>query len=124
MIYLASPYNHYDTEVRNERYSMTLKATAYLLKRNYIVFSPIVHNHHLASQFDLPREWEFWKNIDEVFLRKADELIVLLLDGWKESIGVKAEIKIAKERGIPIRFMQYKILEETKFLSEEEILNV
>jgi len=31
-------------------------------------------------------------------------LVVLMLDGWKESEGVLAEIELAKKTGKPIRY--------------------
>lgn len=49
----------------------------------------------------LARHWAFWRRYDRAMLERCDELVVLQLDGWEESIGVKAEIAIAKELNLP-----------------------
>ena len=49
------------------------------------------------------RTWPFWERFDREHLRRCDELVVLMLDGWGESVGVAAEIRIAAELGKPVR---------------------
>lgn len=105
LYYLASPYNHPTQLRRHERYMANVKALADLLHSGKHIFSPIVHNHPVAVFRDLGRGWEFWKQYDELMLRKCDGLIVLRLEGWQESVGVQAEIKLAKELGLPIIYM-------------------
>jgi uncharacterized protein DUF1937 len=39
------------------------------------------------------------------FLERRDELVVVMLDGWEESFGVKAEIRIAEDLGVQIRHL-------------------
>jgi hypothetical protein len=39
-------------------------------------------------------------------LQRCDELAVLKLPGWRESTGVTAEIAIAREFGLPVRFIE------------------
>ncbi len=36
----------------------------------------------------------------------CDRMIVLCQRGWKESVGVQAEIKLAEEFGMPIEYME------------------
>jgi hypothetical protein len=36
----------------------------------------------------------------------CDEVAVLMLDGWRESIGVQAEIAIARELCKPVTFLR------------------
>lgn len=74
----------------------------------HVVFSPITHSHPIAMQCELPGDWEWWERIDRVFIEWADELWVFQLDGWQESEGVQAEIRIAKELGKVVRFVQMK----------------
>ena len=40
----------------------------------------------------------------------APMLMVLMLDGWVESVGVQAEIKIAKELGIPVQYIPWRAI--------------
>ncbi|MBX3452499.1 MAG: DUF1937 family protein [Planctomycetaceae bacterium] len=38
-------------------------------------------------------------------MARCDEVVVLTLDGWRESAGVQAEIRIAGELGKPVRYL-------------------
>ncbi len=105
LAYLAVPYSHKDRAVIVERFNAVNKVAAKLMASGQYVFSPISHTHPIADAGDLPRGWEFWDGYDRVMISACDKLIVLQLDGWKESIGVQAEIKIATELGIPIEYI-------------------
>lgn len=105
MIYLASPYSHDDPAVREARFRAVCLATAALIRAGNVVFSPVVHSHPLAS-FGLPTTWEFWAEQDRHYLACCDELVVLMLDGWEDSVGVREEIRIAKELGKPVRHLE------------------
>ncbi len=105
MIYLASPYSHPDPAVREERYRAACRATASLLRAGLIVFSPIAHSHALVEH-GLPTEWKFWEHIDRAYLERCDFLLVLMLEGWKASVGVQAEIGIARELGKAVSYLE------------------
>ncbi len=104
MIYLASPYSHPDPAVREQRFRAACRATAALLRAGEVVFSPIVHSHALV-EFELPTGWSYWERIDRSYLERCDEVVVLMLDGWEESVGVRAEIGIARAMGKAVRFL-------------------
>jgi hypothetical protein len=104
MIYLASPYSHPDQAVRVQRFQAACRTTVALMRAREIVFSPVVHSHPLAED-GLPSDWGFWERFDRQLLALCDELVVLTLDGWEESTGVQAEIRIATELGKPVRFL-------------------
>jgi nucleoside 2-deoxyribosyltransferase len=101
MIYLASPYAHPDASVRESRYRAACLATAKLLRAGLPVFSPIAHSHALVAH-GLPIEWLFWQRFDRTYLERSDFVVVLMLEGWKTSVGVQAEIGIARELGKPV----------------------
>jgi nucleoside 2-deoxyribosyltransferase len=105
MIYLISPYSHPDPAVRQQRFDATCRAAAALLKTGQVVFSPVVHGHPLVEH-GLPTDWAFWQRCDRAFLQRCDEVVVLQLDGWVDSVGVQAELGIARELGKPIRFVE------------------
>lgn len=105
MIYLATPYNHTDPAIRVARFDAVNKVAAELMRDGLHVFSPISHSHPIALVGDLPKGWEYWAVYDRTMLGICDALVVLMLDGWMESIGVNAEIAIAKEMGLPITYM-------------------
>ena len=100
-IYLACPY----TNTENSSFIKANRAAAKLMLDGNIVFSPISMSHPIATQCDLPGDWEFWKKFDEAFIEWCDEMHVLCLPGWKESRGVTAEIKIAEDMGKPVKFI-------------------
>jgi hypothetical protein len=102
--YLASPYSDPDPDVREFRYIGAAEAAGRLIKRGMIVYSPIVHGHPLAVWERLPTDWAFWRRQQLPFLRASKEVIVLTLSGWDISIGVKAEIRMARRWGIPVRY--------------------
>ena len=81
MIYLVSPYSHPDAAVRSRRYLAACRAAACL-----------------------PTDWVFWQRHDEEYLRCCDELVVLTLDGWRESQGVAGEIQLAQRLGKVVRY--------------------
>ena len=112
MIYLASPYSHPDAEVRQQRFDAVCQVAAALLRRGQMLFSPIAHSHPIA-RYGLPKDWAFWRRYDRLHLERCGELVVLMLDGWRESIGVAAEIDIAGELGKPVRYLEpSNVLEE------------
>jgi nucleoside 2-deoxyribosyltransferase len=104
MIYLAGPYSHPDPAVREQRYREACRVTAGLLRAGRHVFSPIVHGHPLV-EYGLPSDWEFWRRLDQEHLRRCDEVVVLMLDGWRDSAGVRAELQHAQELGLPVSYL-------------------
>lgn len=105
MIYLASPYAHPDADVREQRFHGVCRAAAQLMKTGLVVFSPIAHSHGIAA-YGLPLGWHFWERFDCEFVARCDEVFVLMLDGWHKSEGVQAEIRLAREMGKPVRYME------------------
>lgn len=106
MLYLASPYSHSDPVVVEKRFEDICRIAGKLMNDGEIVFSPIAHCHVIAMRCELPIHWEFWKRIDEEFIRRSDKVVVAMMPGWKESKGVTAEIAIATELGIPVEYLE------------------
>ena len=105
LIYLACPYSHTDPAVRDSRFEAVNKAAADLMSRGLHIFSPISHTHPIAVAGSLPTDWQFWQAYDRAILATCCKLIVLQLEGWNESVGVRAEMAIADELGIPIEHL-------------------
>jgi len=104
LIYLASPYTDPDPVVITRRYEAACRAAAELIRQGKTVFSPICHSHGIA-RYGVPIEWGFWQRHGRRFLEVCDEVVVLMLNGWQESVGVQAEIAIARELGKPVTFL-------------------
>jgi hypothetical protein len=105
--YMASPYSNIAPHIEFWRYDQNLEVLAKLTYLGYIVLSPIVHSHPMAHAFVMPKGFEFWKQIDTTFMDHATGLIVLMLDGWKESKGVRSEIKYMEAIGKPVYYLDY-----------------
>ena len=105
--YLASPYTHPDANIRAARYRSVVAATAYLMLEGRVIFSPIAHSHNIELCMSAQQSGSFWKRQDMPLLLNASRLVVLTLDGWKESSGLKWEIETAKEIGIPVEMMDW-----------------
>lgn len=107
MIYLASPYNHEQKAVMAARFHNVAYATAKLMQQGHTIYSPIAHNHYLAQNFDLPRDWNFWKQFDLEVLERCDELWVLKLPGWDKSLGVSEETAFANYLSLPVQYIEW-----------------
>jgi hypothetical protein len=105
--YLASPYSHSDHSVMVDRFNRVSKVAAKYMSNGEYVFSPIAHTHPIAeaSNGTLPRDWKFWEGYDKVMISCCDRLLVLMIDGWKESKGINGEIEIAQNLGIDIEYI-------------------
>src|ERR1035437_2603648 len=101
LIYLASPYTHKSKKIVHERFEKVLELTARLIRKGLFVFSPIAYGHVMAGKNKLPTDSKYWLEFDEKIISKCDKLIVFKINGWKESNGVQAEIKIANKYKIP-----------------------
>lgn len=104
-LYLASPYTHPDAAVREWRYEQALEAMSKLAIAKIWTFSPIVQTHPLCLAKFFPMEFEHYAEWDKAMIRASGGLIVLQLDGWQESVGVKAEAMYAIELGKSVQYM-------------------
>jgi len=105
LIYLASPYTHGNPAVRYARYSQTkCVVAAYTMLRLHVI-SPIVHFHPVADAYDLPTDFEFWRDHNLTCIRRCDELHVIQLPGWEISKGVQEEHAFAKSLAKPIQLV-------------------
>ena len=101
--YLASPYSHPDQKVVNWRYAKAMEAKVWLLHQGWIIYSPIVSCHQVAVNYALPTDANFWNRMNFGLLAPAEGLIVLEIDGWKESKGLYGELEFALLRGKPVK---------------------
>lgn len=106
LIYLASPYSHPDKSIRKERYEQVTKVGARLIMEGYHIFGPITESHNYQRvNSSVGHKWDFWKEHDELMMERCDEMWVLCLEGWEQSLGVQAEIKYAKYIGMHINYI-------------------
>ena len=93
MLYTALPYSHFDPAVREHRFRTACRVAAILMKHRIPVFSPLSHSVPIAEFVgDVEDDHEFWMSMDIPILHRCDELLVVALDGWAESKGVRREM--------------------------------
>jgi hypothetical protein len=108
IIYLACPYTDSDRLLRLWRFEMATAAAATLIKRGYIVFSPITMTHPIdvvLAGSDNTLGSDYWVKFDEAFMSMCSEMVILNIDGWDRSSGIKREIEFFRNAGKPVSFM-------------------
>ena len=102
-IYLASPFSHPDPQERKARVARIAKITARLIAEGHIVFSPVAYTAEIQKDGDPPAGWYRFTLRQ---LAACTHLLVVKLEGWEESDGIKKEIAFAMGRGMPITYME------------------
>ncbi len=105
MIYLACPYRHEDLFVRKKRCAAAHFVAAHYFLKGQFVFSPLTHNELLIDIINDQVPGKQWLEFDLQILTHCKELHVLKMEGWETSYGVQKEIDFAKEKNIPIQFI-------------------
>jgi hypothetical protein len=106
VIYLASPYNHPDPAVRHDRFVRVAKAAAKLIANGEVVYCAITHTHPIEKYGNLPVGWSYWQALDEFYLDLANKLVIVKIDGYDRSEGIKAETARALALGKPVEYME------------------
>ncbi len=106
LFYLATPYSHIDSAVRVARFKAVNRLAAKLMCKGLNIYSAISHTHPIAVSGRLPKEWEYWKNLDTIMLSKCIGIIIYTQPGWQSSKGVIAEIEIAEKLGLSISHLR------------------
>ena len=55
----------------------------------------------IAIRFDLPKDFAFWQNIDEVMLRGCEKMFIADMPNWSISNGIGMEKTFCELNGIP-----------------------
>ena len=104
LTYLASPYSHINSDVRQQRFEAASKAMAELMLEGHLVYSPIAMTHHAAVNHGLPYTFHYWEKHCIAFLSISSRMVVLQLPGWEESVGVNYEIEWMLDRGLCVEY--------------------
>lgn len=117
MIYLCSLYSLnaktssiQDKVTRQYRTDYTRKRLAEFLCKGKNIISPISHCHEVSLSHDLPKDYDFWINLDHGLIDVCEELYVLKMEdefgSWVDSEGMTDEIKYATEQGKKITYIE------------------
>lgn len=117
MVYLCSPYTNKSRHImdyREEQVSITAARLTHKLGVTF--FLPITQSARMSSLMPglFGHTFATWKDIDLDAIDHSDEVWVLKLPGWRESIGVTAEINHAKKKGKPVKYINHKTSKITK----------
>lgn len=108
--YLATPYSFSNTSSEDEkrqRFNQVTRQALLLFNDGINVYSPITQHHTIARHGDtISLSTAEWMEFDLTFLSVANQMYVLMLDGWKESKGLSQEIKYARANHIPIEYIK------------------
>lgn len=103
--YVASPYSKFPDGIE-AAFTEISRHTARLVDAGLAVFSPIAHSHPVAIHGGLdPLDHSVWMPLDEPMMRAAHGIIVVQMEGWRESYGVGVEINAFRAAGKPVLFM-------------------
>ncbi len=102
LLYLSAPYSDPDPDVQQRRYTLTCRAAAKLMKAGLAVISPLANSIPSVELGGLELDHAGFMRIDDIILRRCDELVVLALDGWQCSKGVTEEIFSAIAQHKPV----------------------
>jgi len=110
MNYIGAPYTHEDPALREWRAGQAGELCAFMTARKKLAYSPITHGHAIYQAAirraeRVPVEYAFWQQHSIWMLRNATSLIVLCLDGWRESVGLIDEQHAAKALAMPIWYV-------------------
>lgn len=103
--FISIPYTDSDPKIIGQRVHITQYICAELSRQGRFVYSPIVHFFNIQNKFDMPGDWEYWKDLCKVAMVRCNMLTIIQLDGWKKSVGVQAEIEIGKDHAMPMQFL-------------------
>lgn len=119
LLYLASPYSDPCQNVMRRRFETVCLVASKLFVIGHLVFSPIAHSEPISRFGRMDAAFRAWRKFDLLMLSKCDALVLLLLTGWENSVGMKAEYNAAVARTMPI--YQCDIYGEIISISKESI---
>ncbi len=107
LAYVATVYSKWPEGV-DDAFVQACRVTAALMKSGVRCFSPIAHSHPVALHGGIDElDHDFWMDVDRPFMEAASGLIVVRMPGWRESVGVLAEIDYFTRAGKPVEFVEW-----------------
>lgn len=101
-IYVASPYSKYPYG-REAACSFICAISARLIENKLPIFSPIAHSHAIAEEGQLdPYSHDIWLPVCQPMIDAASVMLVVHMEGWHDSIGMRFEIDAFERANKPI----------------------
>lgn len=108
-VVVVAPFNTPDVELKKKRVHSIAVYCGELFKQGIVPVSALLLGLAIAEHNDLPTDSATWINFSKNCVRGCDELHVLQLEGYLDSIGVQLEITEAMELGIKIKYIPYEL---------------
>ncbi len=103
--YLATPYTKFPAG-EHAAFVAAAKEAALLFSNGIFVLSAITHTHPIyRAKPSLGGAWETWAELDRRLIRASTGLIVCMLETWKDSTGIAAEIEFTQSIGKPVVYL-------------------
>lgn len=102
IVYLGSPYTHFDKAVEDERFRQICIVAGRLMQKGYHIFCPIAMAHPINRAVNFGGHFDFWEAFDLAMLNVCNELWVVMLDGWDVSYGLAKEIAFMQRLNRPV----------------------
>lgn len=104
LVYLAAPYAHAEAGIRCFRTRYATACAAWLMAHGISVFSPLTHGHPISEKAHIG-SYDGWAGVNERLLAACDAVLVLNTHATAGSRGVRREVELARELGIPVQLV-------------------
>ncbi len=107
-LYFLSVAYHGTDEAKAYRTEISLKAAAEFLRQGIHVFAPVIYVNQIVEELNLPSTEERRQLVMPYlldFLKVSKGMILITVEGWQNSWGVRQELIFCQEHKIPV----YKI---------------
>lgn len=108
MLYIACPFSCDDPRVRKRRYEIATNVLFECMRHGIPAFSPVSHGFDVTEHYGKAGDVSHatWMQLDLAILKGCSALLVIEVSDWRESIGVTAEIDMARSLSIPIYYVK------------------
>ena len=104
LYYIACPYSHKNKAVMTQRYYDQRYASWRLMGAGYHLIQPVEMCHHITRRYHMPSGYAYWKERDRLLLSRCDGIIVVMMDGYMQSVGVQDEVAYARFLHMPVYY--------------------
>lgn len=103
-IYVGTPFTSSCPATMRYRGEISMAYAAKLFERGRLAISPLgVSNYKLAYfSNELPPDWATWGELCIKLLNACDEMHLIKLPGWQDSVGLAEEIAYCRANNKPI----------------------
>lgn len=102
MVFVCAPYSSNDQFIKESRFKSACIGCGLIMDLGGFPMSPLVHGVPIANEMKLPDDFDYWSKYCLSFINKSDFLVVLNVEGWEDSSGIKAEIELAHKLNKPV----------------------